>query len=269
MRSYSILGPKGTFSHQVFVENFERARPVFESTIRDVFESVTKNISDFGIVPLENSIGGSVGVTMDCLLEFDLNIIQEILLPIRHNLAGFTDNFKKVERIFVHPQTYAQCEMFIRKNLKNAQVINTVSNSESAKQVIEDEFSLAIVPKVAAMIYALPIIKSDVQDNINNATRFIVISKEPAKKTADSRTSISLHPMKDKAGLLYDILGHFAQSNINLTKIESRPTKGKIGDYLFFIDFQGSISDPLVKDAMQKLSTLGKLKIYGSYKRSY
>jgi len=161
--------------------------------------------------------------------------------------------------------------MFIRKNLKNVKIITTVSNSDSAERISDsdNEEEAAIVSKIASMIYTLPIIKSDIQDNANNITRFIVISKEIIEQKKPCRTSISIHPQIDKPGLLYEMLGYFSENNINLTKIESRPTKGKLGDYVFFIDFQGRSDDENIKTVLGSLSKVGKVINYGSYERKY
>ncbi len=270
MKTVALLGPKGTFSHQVFSENFEKCKAKFVNTIRDVFEDVSKN-GTIGVVPIENSIGGTVGQTLDALMGFKVNITEEILLPIKHNLCGHQDDMSKITTLYCHPQTYSQCEMFIRKNLKSVKVVNTASNSTSAEMLIEssDDNAAAIIPKVAAMIYTLPILKSNIQDNENNTTRFIVISKEVGKVSTKDRTSLSLHPQVDRPGLLYEILGYFAENKINLTKIESLPTKGKLGDYLFFIEIEGNTEEDNVNKAFKALKEVGDLKVYGSYKRMY
>jgi chorismate mutase / prephenate dehydratase len=269
MKTVALLGPNGTFSHQAFVENFEMCKSFFLPTIRDVFEEVKNGKADFGLVPIENSIGGTVGETLDCLTDYNLFITQEILMPISHNLVGFLEDPKKIKKLYCHSQTYSQCEMFIRKNLKSAKVINTFSNSNSAELLSNDKEAAAIVPKISAIIYNLPIIKSNIQDNPNNTTKFIIISTKMAKSTGKDRTSISIYPEVDKPGLLHHILGHFAKYTLNLTKIESRPSKGKLGDYIFFIDFLGSVDDGNVKSAIEELRAYGKIKIYGSYVRVY
>jgi len=266
----ATLGPKGTFSHEALLKRNKKAAVVFKNTVWDIFESVDNNEVDEGIVPLENSVSGTIGLTLDALMEFDLNIIAEIILPIKHNLVGH-DGMKDIKTLYVHPSTYEQCEKFIRKNLPDVKIIQTSSNAASAKMIAEkkDKTKAAIVPTEAIEIYKLKAIKKNIQDNKFNVTRFVVISKKKAKKTSRDRTSIAIYPQVDKPGLLYNLLGEFAKRNINLTKIESRPSKGKLGDYIFFIDMQGSKKDEKIKQAFKKIEENFFLKVLGSYPKEY
>lgn len=266
----ATLGPEGTFSHQASLKYDKGADIVFKKTIWDVFEAVDKEEVEEGVVPVENSISGTVGLTLDALMEFDLNIISEDILPIKHNLAGF-GSIEDIEDIYVQPQSYVQCEKFIRKNLANAGVIETTSNAKSAKLVSQrkDKKKAAIIPEIAAKTYGLKIIKKGIQDSKFNITRFVVISKKEAKKTGNDRTTMSIYPQIDKPGLLYTMLGEFAKRKINLTKIESRPSKGKLGDYIFFIDLEGHKDDKRVKEVFDLIEKSFFLKVLGSYPRKY
>lgn len=266
----ATLGPKGTFSHEALLKRNKNAEILFKNTVWDIFEAVDNNEVDEGIAPLENSVSGTIGLTLDALMEFDLNIIAEIILPIKHNLVGH-DGIKDIKILYIHPATYEQCEKFIRKTLPDVKIIQTSSNAASAEIIVQkkDKTKAAIVPREAIEIYKLKAIKKDVQDNKFNITRFIVISKKEAKKTGRDRTSIAIYPQVDKPGLLYSLLGEFAKRNINLTKIESRPSKGKLGDYIFFIDMQGSKEDEKIKEAFQKIEENFFLKVLGSYPKEY
>lgn len=282
----ATLGPKGTFSHEALLKRNKKAEIILKNTVWDVFEAANNNEVDEGIVPLENSVSGTVGLTLDALMEFDLNIIAEIILPIKHNLVGH-DGIKDIKTLYVHPSTYEQCEKFIRKNMPNVKIIQTSSNAASAEIITQslnskssnsydssirkkkDKTTAAIVPKEAIEIYKLKAIKRDIQDNKFNVTRFIVISKNQSKKTNRDRTSIAIYPQVDKPGLLYSLLGEFAKRNINLTKIESRPSKGRLGDYIFFIDMQGSKEDEKIKEAFKAIEENFFLKVLGSYPREY
>jgi len=266
----ATLGPKGTFSHEALLKRNKKAEIIFKNTVWDIFESVEANEVDEGIVPLENSVSGTVGLTLDALMEFDLSIIAEIILPIKHNLVGH-DGVKDIKTLYVHPATYEQCEKFIRKTLPNVKIIQTSSNAASAEIITQkkDKTKAAIVPKEAIEIYKLKAIKKDIQDNKFNVTRFVVINKREAKKTSRDRISIAIYPQVDKPGLLYNLLGEFAKRNINLTKIESRPSKGKLGDYIFFIDMQGSKEDKKIREAFKVIEEDFFLKILGSYPREY
>ncbi len=266
----ATLGPKGTFSHEALLKRNKKAEITFKNTVWDVFEAVDNNEVDEGIAPLENSVSGTVGLTLDALMEFDLKITAEIILPIKHNLVGH-NGVKDIKTLYVHPATYEQCEKFIRNTLPNVNLIQTSSNATSAEIIAQkkDKTKAAIVPKEAIEIYKLKVIKKDVQDNKFNITRFVVISKKETKKTGRDRTSIVIYPQVDKPGLLYNLLGEFAKRNINLTKIESRPSKGKLGDYIFFIDIQGSKEDEKIKEAFQKIEENFFLKVLGSYPKEY
>ncbi len=266
----ATLGPKGTFSHEALLKRNNKAEIIFKSTVWDIFESVDSNEVEEGIVPLENSVSGTIGLTLDALMEFDLNIIAEIILPIKHNLVGH-DGVKGIDTLYVHPATYEQCEKFIRKTLPGVKIIQTSSNAASAKIIAEkkDKTKAAIVPTEAIEIYKLKAIKKHMQDNKFNVTRFAVISKKEAKKTSRDRTSIAIYPQVDKPGLLYSLLGEFSKRKINLTKIESRPSKGKLGDYIFFIDMQGSKEDENIKGAFKKIEENFFLKVLGSYPKEY
>jgi len=266
----ATLGPQGTFSHEAVLRINPRAEIVFKDTVWDVFQSVNSAEVDEGVVPLENSVSGTIGLTLDALMEFELNIIKEIVIPINHHLVGY-GGAKDIKALYVHPATYEQCEKFIRKNLGKVKIIQTNSNAASAKIISEkkDRTKVAIVPKEAIDIYKLKIIKADIQDNKFNVTRFIVLSKKEGKKTGRDRTSIAIYPQIDKPGLLYGLLGVFSKRNINLTKIESRPSKGKLGDYIFYMDLQGYKEDDSVKEAFKEIERSFFLKILGSYPREY
>ncbi|MBW2974672.1 prephenate dehydratase [Candidatus Woesearchaeota archaeon] len=268
----ATLGPEGTFSSEAAARREKGPKNEYKlkNTVWDIFESVDNGEADEGVVPIENSVSGTIGLTLDSLMEFDLDIVAEIILPIKHNLVGH-DGMKSIKTLYVHPATYEQCEKFIRKNLPDVKIIQTSSNAASAKIIAEqkDREKAAIVPKSAIEIYGLKAIRKDIQDNKFNVTRFIVISKEQAKKTGKDRTSVAIYPQVDKPGLLYSLLGEFATRGINLTKIESRPSKGRLGDYIFFIDMQGSREDPKIKEAFKAIEDNFFIKVLGSYPREY
>lgn len=266
----ATLGPKGTFSHEAAIRYNKKAEILFASTIRDVFEYVSAGDADCGIVPIENSIAGTVGQTLDYLTEFGLRIKAESVLKISHNLASFGE-ISEIKTLYLHPQTYEQCEVFIRKNLPKAEIIQTSSNGKSAEIIAKSKHKTkaAIIPKIAADIYKLNILKRNVQDSSFNVTRFFVVGKEDNEKTGCDRTSIAIYPESDKPGLLYNMLGEFASRNINLTKIESRPSKGRLGDYVFYIDFEGHMTEKNVSESLKRLGRFGSVKVLGSYPKRY
>lgn len=268
----AALGPKGTFSHEAVLKYNKSADILFQKTVWGVFEAVKLKKAELGIVPIENSVSGSIGLTLDALIEFDLNIIAEKLLHVNHNLVGFGDIYD-IRTVYVHPQTYAQCERFIRNNLQNAEVVQTISNGESAERLLKkkkkDKTKAAIVPRIAADIYKLRILRKNIQENKLNITRFIAVSEGAAKRTGYDRTSIAIYPQTDRPGILYGLLGEFAKRKINLTKIESRPSKGRLGDYVFFIDLQGHNADLNIRKAFEAIKKNFFLKVLGSYPRAY
>lgn len=266
----ATLGPEGTFSHEVCLKYSKSASISFANTIRDAFELVADGKADIGIVPIENSIAGTIGQTLDLLMEYKLMIKEEEIVPISHNLVGF-GKITEIKILYLHPQTYEQCEIFIKKKFPKAEILQTSSNGKSAEIVAKakDRSKASIIPKIAAGIYRLKILKKDVQDSRFNVTRFFVIGRNCNKKTGYDRTSIAIYPQVDRPGLLHEMLGEFAKRKINLTKIESRPSKGKLGDYIFFIDFQGHKSEKNVAEAIEELKKSAFVTMLGSYPRKY
>ena len=266
----ATLGPQGTFSHEAVLKYDKKAKILFVDTLRDVFDSVEKDKADLGIVPIENSVAGTIGQTLDYLMQFKLKINAEEIIPISHNLVGF-GRVDGIRILYIHPQTYEQCELFIRKNFQNAEIVQTSSNGKSAEIISKskDKKIASIIPKIAVEIYELKILKKDVQDNRFNVTRFLIIAKDDGKKTGYDRTSIAIYPQIDRPGLLHEILGQFAKRKINLTKIESRPSKGKLGDYIFYIDFEGHKLEKNVAEVLKKLEEKVFVTVLGSYPRKY
>ncbi len=272
----ATLGPKGTFSEQAALEYLKNTKKkggiVFCSNINEIFNSVNKNKADFGVVPLENLIDGSVGETLDLLYHSDAFIKEEIIVGIHHCIAGREDSgIKDIKTVVSHPKALAQCLGYIRKN--NLSTRECLSTADAMRIVAErNQGDLAAIgTESAAKEYGLKILQRNIEDRNNNVTRFIVLSKRKNKKGKGKqyKTSIVLHPTKDRPGLLHDLLKPFAERKINLTKIESRPTKLRLGDYVFYIDFDGHADDRKVRDAFKNIGKLAKIKILGSYLGRY
>jgi prephenate dehydratase len=250
----------------------ESSEIVFFKTIHDVFSAVNKGECDKGVVPIENSLGGSVGFTLDALLEFDLGIEQEEIVSIMHCLMTIKGaNKSDIKYIYAHSQSYSQCEKYIRENLPNAEILETVSNGQSARLVEQknNKSYAAIGPELAANIYNLNIIQKSVQDSKYNVTKFVVISKNKTKPSGLDRTSITIYPQVDRPGILWEVLGYFKNNDVNLSKIESRPSKGRLGDYVFYVDFEGHITDKKAQEVISELEKVASIKILGSYPREY
>jgi prephenate dehydratase len=266
----STLGPEGTFSHEAVIKYNKKATITFKNTIWDVFDSVRKGEVEKGIVPIENSISGTVGLTLDALMDYDLEISGEIIIPIHHHLAAW-GKISDIKSVFSNLQAYSQCMRFIKANIPEAELIQMASNSKSAEELskVSGVPYAAIVPELAMKRYKLKCLAKNIQDSKFNVTRFVVLGTQAQKPTGTDRTSIAIYPHMDKPGLLYELIGEFAQRKINLTKIESHPSKGRLGDYIFFIDLQGHSQDKEVKSAFRRIEKNFFLKILGSYPREY
>ncbi len=265
--SIGVLGPEGTFSEQA-AKRWIGYSPVeirYFDDIDEVVSSVGTAI-DFGVVPIENSLEGSIGLTLDALLRYPVTIIGEVILPIQHSLLAKSG---AIHTIMSHPQAIAQCRRFLEENYRNADIQVTASTAHAAKLASTKEGVAAIAPAETATKYGLEIISANIQNADENYTRFIVLGTDadlPAP-TGHDKTSIIVDLHKDRPGALYELLGEFASRDINLTKIESCPTRKALGDYLFYIDFQGHIHDELVSNVMKSTEKIVAMcKVLGSYR---
>jgi len=253
------LGPEGTFSHELALKMGCKDL-VLAPTIYAIMAAVARGDGD-GIVPIENSEAGGVGETMDGLSRFPLFITAEMYMPIHHNLAS-TVSLKELRIIYAHPQTHEQCSEAIEK--WGVPVIHTSSNASSALEARKTPNAGAILSASAAALYKLPVIVPAVENNAKNTTRFVRIAKEQHHDPVPEKCSILIDPSTDRAGLLHDLLEVFAARKINLSRIESRPSKRGIGNYVFFLDFSWS---PATLEAVAELRQITTVKELGCYKR--
>lgn len=231
-------------------------------------ESVANDETEYGVVPIENSIEGPVGITLDSLAhKYDLKIFNEIIIPIKQNfIVNPGCRMEDIEDVYSHEQAISQCREFIQKH--RLQPHYAISTANAAKSIIGDRSKAAIGNAKAAELYELEILEPNIQDTDNNATRFVVLSNKNHEATGNDKTSIIFSIYEDRPGSLYNILGIFQKNNINLTKIESRPSKKGLGKYLFFIDFEGHIDDDLVQEIIDEIDkNTYFLKVLGSYPR--
>ena len=229
-------------------------------------ESVESGETSLGVVPIENSIEGGVGLTLDSLAhKFDLKIYGEIIIPISQNLiVNKGCRMEDINDVYSHQQAISQCRQFILDN--KIQPHYAVSTANAVKSIVGDKSKAAIGNKKACEIYGLEILKADIQDTDNNETRFVVISTEEHEKTGRDKTSIIFSIYEDRPGGLYNILGIFQKNRINLTKIESRPSKKGLGKYLFFVDFNGHKDDTQIQNIISEIEeNTYFLKVLGSY----
>jgi prephenate dehydratase len=264
----AILGPRGTFSEEAAFRFFKNLDLLLAKDIEEVFEDVAMEKVDYGIVPLENSLEGSVGMTLEMLLKERARIYGEVTLNIQHHLlAPIGVGLDEIKKVASHPHALAQCKEFIRR--RKLSTVSYASTAEAAHEIAmtKPPGTAVIASEAASSIYGLTILKRNIQDVNLNQTRFLVLSKKDHPPTGRDKTSI-IAGLKDKPGALYEFLGAFAERQINLTKIESRPSRKKLGSYIFYVDLEGHRADPLVADVLSELKRRSSfLKVLGSYPR--
>jgi chorismate mutase/prephenate dehydratase len=262
----AYLGPKATFTHLACLRQFGfSATYVPVNSIKEVFYEVERGRVDYGVVPIENSTEGVVNHTLDMFVDSPLKIVGEVLQEVSHHLMNRSGKMEDVKRIYSHPHAIAQCRIWLENNLPHIPMTEVSSTAKAAEDCVEDPSAAAIASELAAQLYGLQIIKRRIEDNINNYTRFLVISQKSLRRTGKDKTSV-MFTIRDRVGALYDMLRPFAQYGINLTKIESRPSKKKAWEYIFFVDLQGHTEDEKVRAALEELkSQCLFLKVLGSY----
>jgi chorismate mutase/prephenate dehydratase len=266
------LGPIGTFTHQAAMNFFPNAGTEFLpcKNILEIFENIEKDILEFGVIPIENSLQGTVRDTLDLLIEKNLLIYGEIELRIIQNLISLKESdISKINIVYSHPQAFAQTRTWIKINIPNAKLINTNSTAEAIRIIKElnDSSNAAIGTEFASKVYDLKIVNSKIEDNPSNYTRFLIISKEENKiKKGKIRTSI-VYVTKHIPGALFQVLKLFADADINLLKIESRPRRTGRWEYIFLMDFEGDVKNDLeIQELLLKMKeSVIWYKILGSY----
>jgi chorismate mutase/prephenate dehydratase len=261
----AYLGPQATFTHLAALKRFgQQVNYIACQSITDVFLEVERETADYGVVPIENSIEGAVTHTLDMFMDADLKICAQILLDVAHNLLANCPK-AKIRRVYSNPQVFGQCRLWLQENLPEAERIEVSSTTRAAQLAAREKNSACIASSLAAKVYKLKIVARDIEDSPHNFTRFLVIGKDDVPQTGQDKTSI-MFSIKDRVGALHEMLLPFKKYGVNLTKIESRPSKRKAWDYYFFVDLQGHRDNPKVKKALAELENKCKfLKIMGSY----
>ncbi len=268
----AYLGPSGSFSEEALLAaSFRSIEPLAADTIPDAIKMADASEVDAAFVPLENSTEGSVNVTLDELIfTSDLFITAEVVFNVHLQLLTKEKiGLKDISEVISYPVAAAQCRDFLYSKLPQAELIAASSTSEAARTVSQskERGMAAIAPKLSAELYNLQVIQQNIEDYHGNQTRFVLVQKRkiPARSESD-KTTIVCFQKKDRPGSLYSIVGQFAARNINLARIESRPTKKALGEYCFVIDLEGHISDEVVSDCLAELyAELGHIKFLGSY----
>ena len=273
-RPVAFLGPEGTFTEEALLANMPAGdlHPYPYPSINDVMLAVQSGEAALGLVPIENSLEGAVAVTHD-LLAFgfeDLFVVREITHTIRHQLIARQPlELSRVTKVLSHPHVYGQCRTFIQKHLAAVEHEAANSTADAVRMVGRVARPwVAIGPRLAAEMYECQVIAADIEDSIDNSTRFVFLSREPAPQDLEGRykTSIVCGIAQDQPGSLLMILSEFAFRYVNLTKIESRPSKRGLGDYVFFIDMEGRVDDAPLAQALNCLTCkLAWVKVLGSY----
>ncbi|MFZ5906299.1 MAG: prephenate dehydratase [Nitrospirota bacterium] len=262
----ACLGPLATFTHLAAIRHFGSASlivPVI--TIKEVFDAVEAEKADFGVVPIENSTEGIISYTLDLFMDYDLKVSAEVMLKITHNLLSKSGDKSKIRRIYSFSPPTAQCRRWLAANMAGVPIIEATSTANAAELASRDDEAAAIASELAAEIYNLKFVEKSIEDSKHNFTRFLVISKEYPKKSGRDKTSV-MFSVKNKPGSLYSVLEPFKRAKINLTKIESRPSKRKAWEYIFFVDMEGHIEEKKLKKAVESMrDDCLYLKVLGSY----
>ena len=269
--SYRIgaLGPEGTYSEKaalLWIKGRPEASIVYFNDFEGVLEAAAAGRLEAGIVPVENSLEGAVTTVMDLLLRLDVVIVGEVNVPIRHCLVGQGGDVKV---ILSHPQALAQCRQYLREHYPEAEIRTTGSTSHAARLAQEFPEMAAVAGADTALKYGLQILAREIQDASDNVTRFIVAARKMALATGRDKTSLVIYLDKDRPGALFSILEEFARHSINLTRIESRPSRKGLGDYYFYIDLEGHLDDKVVKKAIAAIKEkAAMIRVLGSYPRA-
>jgi len=246
-------GPPASHSHTAVIEKFGASvEPVPVDSIADVFDCVEKRQADYGVVPAENSTEGVIPYTLDLFTESDLKICGEVYLAISQHLLSRCTKLEDVKRLYVSPQPYAQCRRWIIDNLPHAELVEVATTSRAALACVEDSEGAAVAGRAASIAYDLPILQEHIEDNPRNRTRFLIIGFNDPERSGRDKTSLLL-ALPHRAGALHRALSAFSSRGINMTMIQSRPTKKTPWEYLFFIDVQGYVTDPPLAEAIEQL----------------
>ena len=263
-----FLGPEGTNSDLA-------ARNIFDDSaiymplpsIEDIFEKVAMSHSYYGVIPFENSYQGVINSSLNCLIDYDLKILKEFNFSVSHNLCSINEDvdLSSIKKITSHPQVFGQCNTWIRKNIPDAEKIIATSTAEAASETTKDKDLFCIANTYAIELFGLHTHQENIQDSNDNKTRFLVIGKSIEDKSENNKTSVMIN-IADKPGSLMSILKPFTELNINMTRIETRPSRNNQYLHTFFIDFEGYYEDAIVIELLEKLENMSEeLRVIGSY----
>ena len=262
------LGPEGSFSHTAAMLKFGQSveyEPLMD--IRSIFDEVSKGHCDLGLAPVENTMGGGVIETLDALIDSDVKVCAEVLMAIHHNLLG-NCALEEIAKVYSKPEVFAQCRNWLSATFKEAKTIPVASTAKAAQLAADEPTAAAIGSSIAAELYGLRVICENIEDNANNVTRFLVISKEDAKPSGEDKTAL-VFSTADKPGALSDVLDVFKEYGINMTKVESRPSRKKQWEYYFIVDILGHRTNQNIREGLEESRKhCLQLSILGSFPRA-
>ena len=265
----AFLGPSGTFTEEAAHKHFGKSiRTLSADSIDDVFREVESGNADYGVVPIENSTQGIVNSTLDMFLQSPLKIVGEVELRIRQHLLSNVAELSEVKVLYSHQQSLAQCKRWLGVNLPGVTRIPVNSNADAAKRAGDELHAAAIAGEDAAQEYRLAVLKKNIQDAPDNTTRFLIIGRQEIRQTGEDKTTL-LVSAHNKPGALYSLLQPLAENNVSMTRIESRPSHCVNWEYVFFLDLDGHIENPSIKNSLEALrAEAGLFKVLGSYPKA-
>jgi chorismate mutase / prephenate dehydratase len=264
--SVAFLGPPGTYSDEAALRRFGSAaerEPC--ASIDDVFRTVEAGNVQYGMVPVENSTEGAIGRTLDLLLETGLNVCGEVVLPIHHSLLTLAADLDSVQKVYSHPQSLGQCHEWLNQNLKHAPRVHAASNAEAARLASQEPGTAAIASKKAAELYELRVLAENIEDDPRNTTRFLVVGRDEVAPSGSDKTSLVMSA-KNVPGAIHELLTPLAAYGVSMSKLESRPSRTGLWEYVFFVDIEGHQRDQRVAQALAEMRDKAAfLKVLGSY----
>ena len=263
----AYLGPAATYTHQAALQQFGRMADYLPSaTVDEIFRDVEEERSEYGVVPVENSNEGVVSHTLDVFVDSTLTICAEIHVAIHHDLLAASSDLGEIRTVYSHPQALAQCRRWLELNLASVPQHSTASTAQAAERAVHEPGAAAIASPVAGEIYGLERARSGIEDHPDNTTRFLVVGRRAPRRSSRDITSLLFSIKRDQIGALHTALGPFAKHGVNLTRIESRPTKARAWEYVFFCDFEGHREEQRVRAAIDELKPCCDfVKVLGSY----
>lgn len=262
----AYLGPQGTFSQEAALKHFGSGAPAVPcASIDEVFRQVETGAVGFGVVPVENSTEGAIGRTLDLLLTTPAKVCGEVMLPVRQCLLGKAKKRADIRRIYSHTQSLAQCQQWLGRNLPHAERIAVVSNAEAAQLAAKDRYAAAIASRTAAALYGLNLIARNIEDEPRNTTRFLVVAGQDAAPSGRDKTSLILST-RNVPGAIHDLLKPLAANQVSMTRLESRPARTGLWEYVFYVDIEGHQQHANVAKALAEIERKASfLKNLGSY----